>query len=78
MKLHPKYPTGQGGNLRRRLEFELFAPVNTERQSVEQDPDVWVDSLTDDEFGDVIGPSWYKLTGRNVDHLVPDHSQGAA
>ena len=29
-----------------------------ERQKVEQDPDAWVDSLTDDEIADIIGPSW--------------------
>ena len=36
-----------------------------------EDPFAWVDDLNDEEFGDVTGPSWYALTGRRTDHLVP-------
>ena len=38
----------------------------------------WLDDLTDDEFGDILGPSWFELTGRNADHFIPDHSESAA
>ena len=61
----------RGGRRRRRLEFAFFAPPHV-------DPDAWVDALTDDEFGEILGPSWYELTGRNVDHLIPGHSKDAA
>ena len=37
----------------------------------------WVSDLSDDEFADIFGPSWDELTGRNVDHLIPDHSERA-
>ena len=78
MKLYEKTTTRQGKRHRRRLEFAMFAPVNVVRRGVEQGPDGWVDELTDEEFGDVIGPSWFKLTGRNVDHLIPDHPEDTA
>ena len=52
----------------------MFMP----QKAAQADPDTWVDGLTDDEFGDVIGPSWYELTGRNADHLIPDHSESVA
>ena len=52
----------RGGKRRRRLEAIMFAPVDV-------DLNAWVDSLTDDEFGDVIGPSWAELTGRRVEDL---------
>ena len=61
----------RGGRRRRRVEFAFFAPPRV-------DPDAWVDALTDDEFGEILGPSWAALTGRNIDHLIPDHSEGAA
>ena len=59
----------RGGKRRRRLELKMLAPL-----TVEQDPDAWVDSLTDGELADIISPGWYALTGRNVGHLVPDCS----
>ena len=52
----------------------MFAPVDVDlpladRQRVEEDPDAWVNELTDDEFSDVLGPSWAELTGRHVEDL---------
>lgn len=37
-----------------------------------------INALTDDELGDILGPSWYALTGRNADRLIPAHSASAA
>ena len=62
----PQEGTAKRNRPTRRQEIALFAP--------ETDRDAWVDTLSDGEFGDVIGPSWAELTGCNADHLVPDHT----
>lgn len=70
----PKYRTRKGEARRRRLELAAFAPLVVTAPS---DPDGWVDNLTDEQFGKLF-PSWAKLTGRNVDHVITDHAKNVA
>ncbi len=51
----------------RRRPVALFAPLVVTKPSDKED--CWVDDLTDDEFGNVIGPSSAELTGRRVEDL---------
>lgn len=42
----------------------MFAPADVNRERAEQDPDGWVDSLTDTDFARMLGPSWAMMTER--------------
>ena len=52
--MKPKAPTQH--RQRRERELTMFAP-----QQADSD---WVDNLTNEEFGQMLGPSWSRMTDR--------------
>ena len=40
------------------------------------DPDASVDDMTDDEFADILGPSWAAMTGRRIEDLEIEWTTG--
>ena len=62
MKLPQKYPSLQGGKRRRRPELAPSSPLVVTKPSAKEDR--WVDDLSDDEFTDILGPSWVSMTPR--------------
>ena len=61
--------TATGSLARLKITLDDVDLPLADRQRVEEDPDAWVNELTDDEFSDVLGPSWAELTGRHVEDL---------
>ena len=53
------------------IELSMLAPPDAGFDSLS-----WLDRLSDEEFADMIGPSWSQLTGRRIEDLGIEWTTG--